>query len=84
MNNERIYGQTCQDEALTQRFRDFHVKLVNEIIEFMSNNNIHANEFHLHADGLGPSIDARQWTPYTDSGFEVYSDDDTEPYLFSM
>ena len=84
MNNEHIYGQTCQDEALTQRFRDLHVKLVNEIIQFMNENKIPANEFHLHADGLRPSIDANKWTPYTDSGFEVYSNDDPEPFLFSM
>jgi hypothetical protein len=86
---ERIYGQTCQDPELTDKFRKLHEELVNRVIQFCSDNSVTIDEFYLHADGVQESIPYASWQPCTDSGFEMYSresldKEDPEPYLFSM
>jgi len=76
-DNRKFYGQQCQDEALNQKFRDFHKDIVNQIIDFCKNNNITIDEFKLSADSLSGSIKAGSWQSCTDSAltFMKYSDD---------
>ena len=66
---EKYFGQQCQDDTLNQKFREFHYKLVDEIISFCKENNIIIDEFHLNADGVEGSIPFGSWQACTDSYF---------------
>lgn len=83
---EKYFWQTCQDEELNEKFRDFHTKLVNEIISFCKENNIEIDEFSLSADGVLGSIPYGEWQPCTDSCLSFYVEDrrDGKPYLVSL
>ena len=74
--------QQCQDKELTKKFRDLHVKIVNEIISFCKENNFTVDELSLHADCLEESIKQGEWCPYTDSQFEL--DKYTQEYKDSL
>ena len=84
---KEFYGQECQDAEITQKFRDLHLKIVNEVISFCKENGITVDEFFLHADGLDESIKFGSWQPATDSQFELVRDiegnKDKETFLFS-
>lgn len=76
-DNKKFYGQQCQDEELTMKFRKFHEEIVNNIISFCKENNILIDEFHLNADSLENSIKAGSWQSCTDSclSFEKFTED---------
>lgn len=84
---KKFYGQECQDVEITKKFRELHVKIVNEVISFCKDNGITVDEFYLHADGLDESIKFGSWQPVTDSQFELVKDaegdEDKETFLFS-
>lgn len=84
---KKFYGQECQDVEITKKFRELHVKIVNEVISFCKDNGITVDEFYLHADGLDESIKFGSWQPATDSQFELVKDaegdEDKETFLFS-
>ena len=42
-SEKKFYGQQCQDEELTMKFRDLHKSLVNQVIAFCKENNIPRN-----------------------------------------
>lgn len=77
IENKKFYGQQCQDEELTNKFRRFHESLVNQVIGFCKLNNITIDEFHLNADSLEDSIKAGSWQSCTDScfSFEKFTED---------
>lgn len=86
---KEFYGQVCQDPDTTKKFRDLHKELVDRVIVWCNENNVNIDEFHLHADGIRESIPYASWQPCTDSGLEMYRNEDleegeTDPYLFSM
>ena len=87
MTSERKYTtHECQDEDINRKFRDLHLKVVNEIISFCKENNFTVDELFLHADGLAESIKNGEWHPYTDSQFELLKDvegRDKQTFLFS-
>lgn len=87
MISERKYStHECQDEDINRKFRDLHMKVVNEIIAFCKENNFTVDEFFLHADGLDESIKNGEWHPCTDSQFELLKDIeemDKQTFLFS-
>ena len=82
--------QECQDPELNRKFKDFHHRLVDEIITFLKENNISVSEFYLHADGLEGSIKAGKWLPETDSQCELSVlpediwNEDKKTFMFSM
>ena len=82
--------QECQDPELNRQFRDFHHRLVDEIIAFLKENDISVYEFYLHAYGLEGSIKAGKWLPETDSQFELSVlpediwNEDKKTFMFSM
>ena len=90
MDNSKIvekYGrefplQQCQDKELTKKFRELHVKIVNEIISFCKENSFTVDELNLHADCLEESIKKGEWCPDTDSQFEL--DKYTQEYKDSL
>ena len=63
--------QICQDDNITNKFRELHKELVNKIISFCKENNISIDEFHLNADGVDGSIPYGKWQSCTDSGFSM-------------
>ena len=63
--------QICQDDNLTNKFRELHKEIVNKIISFCKENNISIDEFHLNADGVDGSIPYGEWQSCTDSGFSM-------------
>ena len=70
--------QSCQDPILTEKFRAFHEKLVNQIIQFCIENNINdIDEFYLSGDCLNESIPYGKWSSGTDSTFifKKYTDE---------
>ena len=73
----KFYGQQCQDEELNKKFRELHVILVDQVIDFCKANNITIDEFDLHADGLEVSIENGSWQSCTDSAltFRKFSDE---------
>lgn len=71
---KEFYGQECQDAEITKKFKELHVKIVNEVISFCKDNGIIVDEFYLHADGLDESIKLGSWQPATDSQFELVRD----------
>ena len=87
MTSERKYTtHECQDEDINRKFRDLHLKVVNEIISFCKKNNFTVDELFLHADGLAESIKNGEWHPYTDSQFELLNEiegRDKQTFLFS-
>ena len=86
-NGEEFYGQECQDSEITKKFRDLHLKIVNEVMLFCKENNITVDEFYLHADCLRESIKFGSWQPATDLQFELVrdteGDKDKQTFLFS-
>jgi len=82
----KYIGQICQDDEVNKKFRELHHKLVNEIISFCKENELHQIEgFHLGADGVNISISYGEWTPCTDSCLEFYElKSNGTPYLISM
>ena len=97
MNNKEIenapyvekefYGQECQDAEITMKFRELHVKIVDEVISFCKDNGFTIDEFFLHADCLSDSIQYGSWQPVTDSQFQFLKDaegeEDKVTFLFS-
>ena len=87
MTSKRKYiTHECQDEDINRKFRDLHLKVVNEIISFCKENNFIVDELFLHADGLAESIKYGEWHPYTDSQFELLNDIEgryKQTFLFS-
>ena len=95
---EKYFGQQCQDDEINKKFREFHKKLVNEIIAFCKENNIEIDEFHLNADGVEGSIPFGSWQACTDSclSFDKFTERyknvaewekikfEQEPFLVSM
>lgn len=69
--------QECQDDLITQKFRNLHHQIVNDIIQFCKENNLEIDDFHLSADGVAGSIPYGKWEACTDSAltFIKYSDD---------
>ena len=69
--------QECQDDLITQKFRNLHHQIVNDIIQFCKENNLENDDFHLSADGVAGSIPYGKWEACTDSAltFIKYSDD---------
>ena len=63
--------QICQDENLTNKFRELHCELVNKIISFCKENNIVIDEFYLNADDVSESIPYGEWKSCTDSAFSM-------------
>lgn len=63
--------QKCQDDVLTNKFRQLHYDIVNQIIRFCKENNIDVDEFHLNADSLNDSIKSGEWKACTDSSFSM-------------
>ena len=63
--------QICQDEEITNKFRNLHYDIVNKIISFCKENNIDVDEFHLNADELSESIKFGKWESCTDSSFSM-------------
>lgn len=87
--DKEIYGQICQDPELTKKFRDLHKELVDRVIEFCNKNSVEIDDFYLHADGMRGSIPYGSWQACTDSGFEMYRNEDIEnenvdPFLYSI
>ena len=76
-SEKKFYGQQCQDEELTMKFRDLHESLVNQVIAFCKENNIVIDEFHMAADDLSDSIKFGSWQSCTDSSlsFEKFTDE---------
>lgn len=86
---EHFYGQICQDPELTKKFRELHKELVDRVIEFCNKNSVEIDDFYLHADGIRGSIPYGSWQACTDSGFEMYRQEDIEnenvdPFLYSI
>ena len=84
--SKKYIMQECQDEAINNKFRELHLKLVNEVISFCKENNIVVDEFFLHADCLDESIKFGEWHPSTDSVFELVNevgDNEKQTFLFS-
>jgi len=83
MEDKKIYGQQCQDEKLTYKFRQFHKFIVDQIINFCKCNNIVIDEFHLNADSLAGSIEYGSWQPCTDSclSFEKFTEDYKKAFI---
>lgn len=67
--NKLFPSQSCQDPKLTEKFRAFHQKLVEQVIAFCVENNLSIDEFYLEADCLSESIPQGKWTSATDSRF---------------
>ena len=88
MDENKFYGQKCQDEHVTEEFRKLHTKIVNEVINFCKENKVDIDEFHLSADGLRYSINVGTWHPGTDSSFTAYRkmpfSDNEKPFLLSV
>ncbi len=83
------YGQICQDIAVTENFRSLHKQLVDLVVKFCKDNSVEIDDFYLHADGLRGSIPYGSWQACTDSGFEMYRQEDienenTDPFLYSI
>jgi len=91
MNNEQnskeFFGQECQDAEINRKYRELHLKLVNDVISFCKENSISVDELYLRADCLSESIKFGAWQPATDSCFELLkeaeSDEDKHTFLFS-
>ena len=92
-DNRKYPGQQCQDDNINKAFREFHEKIVNEIILFCKGWNITIDEVFLHADGLKDSIKFEYWQPCTDSilRFDKFNNeknntinDDQEPFLVNL
>ena len=49
MTNEQMefFGQECQDAEINRKFRDLHLKIVNEVISFCKENDITVDELYL-------------------------------------
>lgn len=76
--------QICQDEEITNKFRNLHYEIVNKIISFCKENNIVVDEFHLNADGLQGSIPYGEWESCTDSSFSMIKFTDEYKDVVSM
>lgn len=82
-NSESI--QKCQDKELTARFKEFHKKLIGDIISFCKKNNVYIDEFTFSGDFVKDSIIAGKWHPSTDSYFGMREDfTDDKPFLVSV
>ena len=46
--NKKFPLQICQDEEITNKFRNLHTELVNKVISFCKENNIIVDELHLN------------------------------------
>lgn len=84
MEDKKYYGQQCQDEELTKKFRAFHEELVNKVISFCKDNNILIDEFHLNADSLEDSIKFGSWQSCTDSyfSFKKFTDEYKKAFIY--
>jgi hypothetical protein len=71
MEDKKYPMQVCQNEDITNKFRDLHYEIVNKIIAFCKENNIIVDEFHLNADELQESIRYGKWQACTDSEFSM-------------
>lgn len=88
MDENKFYGQKCQDEHVTNAFRELHSKIIDEVVAFCKENKIDIDEFVLSADGLRFSIYSGTWHPGTDSCFKAYRNvpfrDGEKPFLLSI
>jgi hypothetical protein len=84
MTNEEdskdYFGQECLEAEINRKFRDLHLKIVNEVISFCKGNNIIVDELFLRADSLSESIKFGSWHPATDSQFELVKDVEGDDY----
>ena len=69
-----------EKDEIKKEFDKLHIELVNKVISFCKKHNIKADEFHLSADCLEPSIEKGEWCPYTDSAFTLL-ERDKETYI---
>lgn len=91
-NNEKYYGQVCQDEQVTEDFRKLHRDMVNMVLKFCAEHEIQIDELSLTADGLSGSIPYERWQACTDSSLSFYRYKDNtgkhhvemKPYLWSI
>lgn len=60
---------------LYEEFSELHNSLVNQIIQFMKEHNVQAEEVHLSADNLNESVKYGEWCPSTDSCLELFNRD---------
>lgn len=87
MEEKKYYNQSCQDDELTKKFREFHEKIVNEVVKFCKENNIKIDEVYMGIFDIQPSIDEGQWMHYTDSYLHFDTREETgesEHFLYSM
>ena len=91
-DNRKYPGQQCQDDEINKAFREFHEKIVNEVISFCNKWGITIDEVFLHADELEDSCKFGSWQPCTDSilRFDKFEkdnkiiDDEYEPFLVNL
>ena len=92
-DNRKYPGQQCQNDKINKAFREFHEKIVSEIILVCKKWNITIDEAFLHADGLKDSIKFEYWKPGTDSilRFDKFNNGknntingDQEPFLVNL
>lgn len=62
--------QQCQDDNLTQEFRQFHEEIVNMIADFCYYHDIEIDEFHLSGDDFSESCKNGKWMSSCDSSLE--------------
>lgn len=91
-NNNKYYGQVCQDDKITEDFRQLHRDMVNMILKFCAEHDIKIDEVSFTADGLRGSIPYERWQACSDSSlsFFRYEDNtdrhriDMQPFLWSI
>ena len=76
-DTRKYFGQQCQDDEINKEFRELHINLINQIIQFCKKHNIVVDEIHLNADGVAGSIPYGEWQACTDSyfGLDKHSDE---------
>lgn len=75
--SKKYYGQQCQDEKITEDFRNLHREIVNKIIQFCNDHNITIDEVSMKIYDINESIPYHSWQAPTDSSltFMKFSDD---------
>lgn len=74
---KKFYGQQCQDETITTKFRELHNEIVDRIIKFCNEYNIMIDEVSMKIYNIDESIPYHSWQAPTDSSltFMKFSDD---------
>lgn len=74
-----------EKEELKDKWKEFHLKIVNEIISFCKINKVNdVTDVDLHIDGLDSSLPYGEWQPSTDSSFSAYNSYDKITILASV